>query len=70
MGFDEQLLALDVLGRYEGAWTVVLQDDNVQAAWFWRQVANQAFGPGAWPESERPIPGLPAGPPDHSLETV
>ena len=33
-------------------------------------VADEAFGPGRWVETERPVPGRPGVPPDHFIETV
>jgi hypothetical protein len=63
-------LALDVLARHEGPWTVVFQHENVQAGRFWRQVADRAFGGGTWRELEKPVPGLADAAPDHWIETV
>lgn len=63
-------LALDVLGRHEGPWSIAFQDENIHAAKFWRRVANQAFGPDAWTETQRPVPGVPDARPDHWIETV
>jgi predicted acetyltransferase len=62
-------LALDVLGRHPGPWSIGFQHDNVAAGGFWRQVADEAFGAGRWQEIERPVPGRPHAPPDHLIET-
>jgi hypothetical protein len=62
-------LALDVIARHPGPWSVAFQHDNVRAATFWRRVADDAFGSGTWREDERPVPGLPAASPDHWIET-
>lgn len=63
-------LALDVIARHPGHWSVAFQHDNVQAGKFWRQVADQAFGNGSWHESRKPVPDVPGAPPDHWIETV
>lgn len=63
-------LALDVIGRHPGAWTVAFQHDNHQAGAFWRRVADAAFGAGRWREDTRPVPGLPEAPRDHWIETT
>lgn len=63
-------LALDVIGRHPGPWSVAYQHDNVRAGTFWRRVADDAFGSGTWREDERRVPGLPAAPPDHWIETI
>lgn len=62
-------LALDVIARHPGPWTVVFQHDNPQAGVFWRRVADAAFGRGQWREELREVPGLPSAPPDHWIET-
>jgi hypothetical protein len=36
---------------------------------FWRAVAEEIFGHGAWSEIQRPVPGLPGAPPDHFIES-
>ena len=65
-------LALDVLGRHPGPWTIAFQQDNQDAARFWRRIASEAFGPvgQAWTEAVRPVPGKPEVPPDHWIETT
>lgn len=63
-------LALDVIGRHVGPWSVAFQHDNVEAGRFWRRVADEAFGRGAWREEERRVPEVPGAPPDHWIETV
>jgi predicted acetyltransferase len=65
-----QQLALDVIARHPGPWSVAFQDDNRGAGDFWRRVANAAFGTGNWRESLRDVPGLPSAPPDHWIESV
>jgi hypothetical protein len=62
-------LALDVLTRHDGPWSIGFQHENVGAGVFWRCVADAAFGPGRWSEVERPVPGLPDAPPDHFIES-
>ncbi len=65
-----RLLALDVIGRYVGPWSVAFQHDNVRAGEFWRRIADEAFGPSAWHEEERRVPEVPGAPPDHWIETI
>jgi GNAT superfamily N-acetyltransferase len=62
-------LAIDVLSRHAGPWSIGFQHDNVGAARFWRDVADEAFGPGRWSEEQRPVPGRPDVPPDHFIES-
>lgn len=62
-------LALDVIGRHDGPWSVAFQHDNVSAGHFWRQVADEAFGPRRWREEERRVPDVPGAAPDHWIET-
>ena len=64
-----RVLALDVLMRHEGPWSIGFQHENTGAGVFWREVADAAFGPGRWSEVERPVPGLPDVPPDHFIES-
>ncbi len=61
-------LALEVIGRHPGAWTIAFQEANVSAAKFWRRIADEAFG--TWQEIERPVPHAPDGPPDHWIESL
>jgi len=63
-------LALEVIGRHSGPWSVAFQHDNMLAGPFWRRVADEAFGPGGWREEERRVPGVPGAPPDHWIETT
>lgn len=63
-------LALDVLARHAGPWTICFQHENHRAATFWRRVADAAFGSGRWSEDIRDVPGLPHVPPDHWIETL
>jgi predicted acetyltransferase len=62
-----RLLALDVLARHPGPWSIAFQQANRAAAVFWRQVATTAFGPvgSGWHEEVRPVPNRPDLPPDH-----
>jgi predicted acetyltransferase len=62
-------LAMDVLSRHEGPWSIGFQHENVGAGVFWREVADAVFGPGRWSEVQRPVPGLPDVPPDHFIES-
>src|ERR1035437_3476932 len=63
-------LALDVLARFPGPWTMAFQHDNTGAGDFWRRTADAAFGNGRWSEEQRSVPGRPAAPPDHWIETT
>lgn len=63
-------LALDVIARHPGPWSVAFQHDNRGAGVFWRRVADAAFGRGSWREGTRDVPGLPGAPADHWIETV
>ena len=62
-------LALDVVDRHDGPWTVAFQHDNAGAGRFWRRFADSAFGPGGWTEEQRDVPGVPGAPPDHWIES-
>jgi hypothetical protein len=64
-----RLLALDVLARHPGPWSIGFQHANPAAGTFWRAVAAEAFGPGRWAEHRRPVPGLPDVPADHLIES-
>jgi hypothetical protein len=63
-------LALDVIAGHPRPWAVAFQHDNAQAGVFWRRVADAAFGSGQWREDLRDVPGRPAIPPDHWIETM
>ncbi|MEW1960802.1 GNAT family N-acetyltransferase [Kineococcus sp. NPDC059986] len=65
-----QELALDVLGRHLGPWSIAFQHDNPTAGRFWRAVAEVAFGPGGWREEQRPVPHRPDVAPDHWVESL
>ena len=60
-------LALAVVARHPGPWEIGFQHDNVGARGFWRRVADVAFGPGGWAETEEAVPGRPLVPPDHFI---
>ncbi len=62
-------LALEVLTRHTGPWSIGFQHDNPGAGAFWRAVADQAFGPGRWQEEQRAVPGRPELPPDHWIDS-
>jgi predicted acetyltransferase len=62
-------LAVEVLSRHEGPWSIGFQHDNAGAGRFWREIADIAFGPGRWSEEQRPVPGKPQAPPDHFIES-
>ncbi len=62
-------LAIEVLSRHDGPWSIGFQHDNAGAARFWRDIAGIVFGPGRWSEEQRPVPGLPHVPPDHFIES-
>ncbi len=62
-------LAIDVLSRHEGPWSIGFQHDNASAGRFWREIADIVFGPGGWSEQRRPVPGRPHAPPDHFIES-
>ena len=63
-------LAIDVLTRHPGPWTIAFQQDNAGAGDFWRRIADAAFGRDGWSEEQRPVPGRPDVPPDHWIETT
>jgi predicted acetyltransferase len=63
-------MALAVVDRHPGPWEVGFQHDNRGAAAFWRRVADAAFGPGGWVESEEAVPERPLVPPDHFIRTI
>ncbi len=65
-------LALDVLSRHDGPWSIAFQHDNEAAGAFWRGIATRAWGPEneAWREEERAVPDRPQVPPDHWIETL
>jgi predicted acetyltransferase len=63
-------LAVDVIGRHQGAWQVAFQHDNPAAARFWRRVGDAAFGPAGWREDRREVPGRPDAPADHWIEST
>jgi hypothetical protein len=62
-------LAVEVLSKHRGPWSIGFQHDNASAGRFWRQVADAVFGLGMWSEQQRPVPGRPHVPPDHFIET-
>jgi predicted acetyltransferase len=62
-------LAIDVLARHEGPWSIGFQHDNASAGRFWREIADAVFGPGRWSEERRAVPGRPHVPPDHFIES-
>lgn len=64
-----RLLAIDVLARHPGPWSIGFQQQNIAAGVFWRAVADEVFGPGRWSEIQRPVPGLANVPPDHFIES-
>jgi predicted acetyltransferase len=64
-----QTLAIDVLSRHPGPWSIGFQHDNTCAGLFWRAAADIAFGPGRWTETLRPVPSRPNVPPDHFIES-
>lgn len=63
-------LAIDVLSRHQGPWSIGFQHENVGAGTFWRGVADAVFGPRRWAENQRPVPGHPDVPPDHFIESL
>lgn len=64
-----RVLAVEVLSRHNGPWSIGFQHENVAAGVFWRDVANAVFSPGRWSEEQRPVPGLSDVPPDHFIES-
>jgi predicted acetyltransferase len=64
-----RLLAIDVLTRHDGPWSIGFQHDNPDAGLFWRGLANLVFGEGNWSEVRRPVPRLPEVPADHFIES-
>ena len=63
-------LATVVNGLHPGPWTIAFQHDNTGGGDFWRRTADAAFGNSCWSEEQRPVPGKPAVPPDHWIETT
>ena len=63
-------LALAVLRAHPGAWEIGFQHDNAAAGAFWRRVADDAFGPSGWIETEEAVPDRPTVPPDHFIRTA
>ncbi len=63
-------LAIDVLSRHDGPWSIGFQHDNLKAGTFWRGVADEVFGSGQWSEEEQLVPGLPEVPPDHFIKSL
>jgi GNAT superfamily N-acetyltransferase len=64
-----RMLALTAFEEHPGPWSVVFSEDNIGAGHFWRQMADESFGPGGWTEDARPVPHVPGAPPDHWIET-
>jgi predicted acetyltransferase len=62
-------LALEVLSRHDGPWSIGFQHDNASAGKFWREIADTIFGPERWSEEQRPVPGRLQAPPDHFIES-
>ncbi|RIX29985.1 GNAT family N-acetyltransferase [Amnibacterium setariae] len=62
-------VALAVLGRHPGPWEIAFQHANPVAGAFWRRVADAAFGPDGWTETEEPVPGRPQAPSDHFIRS-
>jgi predicted acetyltransferase len=60
-----------IFGLHPGRWEWAFQENNLGAARFWRQMANELVGD-AWVESRRPVPGKPHVPDDVwiSLDTT
>lgn len=62
--------AMAVLAGHPGEWEIAFQHENRGAGAFWRRVAEEAFGPGGWRETEEPVPDRPLAPPDHHIRTI
>lgn len=60
-------LAVDVLTRHQGPWSVGFQHENAAAGVFWRRVADDVFGAGSWTETRQCVPGRPDVPADHII---
>ena len=60
-------LAIEVLSRHEGPWSIGFQHENVGAGRFWREIADTVFGPGRWSEHQRSVSGKPHASPDHFI---
>lgn len=65
-----QQVALNVVGRHRGPWSIAFQHENSAAGRFWRRVADLAFGDDGWREEQRPVPHLPDVPPDHWIDSL
>lgn len=56
-------VATEVMRRRPGPWVVAFQEENPQAARFWRRVASELAGD-TWTERRIPVPDKPWLPPD------
>lgn len=48
-------LAVATVARHTGPWRIGFQHENPAAGRFWRGVADEVFGPGAWVETRQPV---------------
>jgi predicted acetyltransferase len=55
--------AMQILQRHPGPWEMAFQEENPDAARFWRRLVADATG-GAYREERRPVAGKPEIPPD------
>jgi len=55
--------ARQIFALHPGRWEWAFQENNVGAARFWRQMADELVGE-EWLETQRPVPGKPHVPPD------
>ncbi|MEO7017334.1 MAG: GNAT family N-acetyltransferase [Leifsonia sp.] len=65
-----RLFAREVLGKHDGPWRIGFQHENGGASAFWRNVADEVFGPNGWSEGKEPVPGKPDVPPDHFIVSI
>ena len=63
-------VALALLEQHAGPWEVGFQHDDPSAGRFRRRIADAASGPGAWTETEAPVPHRPLVPPDHLIRSA
>lgn len=63
-------LATQVLRRHPGPWVVAFQEENPEAARFWRRLLPTLAGADGVTQTRRPVPGKPHLPPDTWVDLV
>jgi hypothetical protein len=64
-----QEVALNVVDRHRGPWSIAFHHENSTAGHFWRRVADLAFGGAGWQEERRAVPHRPDVPRDHWIDS-